>query len=94
MYDYPFPSADMLRRLPTVTAAHTNRSISISKWSVSMLQRFEENLEAAGIRPNPGSAAKGLTIEGYASEDAMHYEKSSMIITKASQNLVATRCTR
>ncbi|XP_049871278.1 peroxidase-like isoform X2 [Pectinophora gossypiella] len=94
MYDYPFPSADMLKRLPAVTAANTNKSISISKLTVNMLERLEDNLNAAGITPSTGSAAKGLAIQGYPSDDAMHYEKSSMIITKASQNLVWTRCTR
>lgn len=94
MYDYPFPSAQMLKRLPPVTAAHTNKSIAISKLTVSMLKRLEDNLGAAGISPKPGSPAQGLLIHGYPSEDAMHYEQSSLTITKASQNLVVTRCTR
>lgn len=94
MYDYPFPSAEMLRRLPPVTALHTNRSIRISKLEVSMLERLEINLQSAGITPKAGSAALGLAIDGSVSENAMHYEKSSMTITKASQNLVYTRCRR
>ncbi|KAM3967062.1 salivary peroxidase/catechol oxidase isoform 2-T2 [Aphomia sociella] len=94
MYDFPFPSSEMLRRLPTVTAAHTNRSIGVSKLSVAMLERLETNLQSAGITPKVGSAAKGLAILGSPSGDAMHYEESSMIITKASQNLVHTRCGR
>ncbi|XP_073952337.1 salivary peroxidase/catechol oxidase-like isoform X2 [Choristoneura fumiferana] len=94
MYDFPFPSAEMLKRLPPITGAHTNRSISISKLAVSMLERLEQNLNAAGITPKAESAGKGLMIQGFASDDAMMYEKSSMIITKASQNLVVTRCTR
>lgn len=94
MYDFPFPSAEMLRRLPAVTATHTNRSVQISKFEVSMLERLELNLKSAGITPKTGSAARGLVIDGYASDDAMHYEKSSMTITKASQNLVYTRCRR
>ncbi|KAI5631374.1 peroxidase domain-containing protein [Phthorimaea operculella] len=94
MYDFPFPSADKLRKLPPVTATHTNRSISISKFSVDLLNGLEVNLRSAGITPKPGSAAKALAIEGMPSDDAMHYEKSSMIITKASQNLVYTRCAK
>lgn len=94
MYDFPFPSAEMLKKLPPVTSAHTNKSISISKLTVSMLERLEDNLVASGITPKSGSAGQGLAIQGYPSEDAMHYEKSSIIITKASQNLVWTRCTR
>ncbi|XP_038220482.1 peroxidase-like [Zerene cesonia] len=94
MYDFPFPSAQMLKRLPPVTAAHTNKSINFSKMSIAMLERLEDNLEASGIKPQPGSAAQGLAIAGFPSSDAMRYEKSSMIISKASQNLVWTRCTR
>lgn len=94
MYDFPFPSAQMLKRLPPVTASHTNKSINLSKFSISMLERLEQNLEATGIKPTPGSAAQGLAIQGYPSKEAMKYEKSSMTITKASQNLVWTRCTR
>ncbi|XP_013194053.2 peroxidase [Amyelois transitella] len=94
MYDFPFPSKEMLKRLPPVTTAHTNRSIEISKLTVKMLERFENNLQSAGIMPKSGSAAKGLAILGNPSSDAMHYEESSMIITKASQNLVHTRCGR
>ncbi|CAG9135347.1 unnamed protein product [Plutella xylostella] len=94
MYDFPFPSAQMLKRLPPVTTAQTNKSITISKMTISMLKRLEENLDVSGIKPKPGSAAQGLLINGYPSDDAMHYEKSSMTITKASQNLVVTRCTR
>ncbi|CAH0399183.1 unnamed protein product [Chilo suppressalis] len=94
MYDFPFPSAENLRRLPPVTAVHTNRSINFSKLSVYMLERLESNLQSAGIKPETGSAALGLAIYGYPSDDAMHYEESSMIVTKASQNLVHTRCGR
>lgn len=94
MYDFPFPSAEMLKRIPPVTAMQTNKSINLSKLEVSLLERLEINLEAAGIVPNSGSAAQGLDIHGRASGDAMHYEKSSLIITKASQNLVYTRCRR
>lgn len=94
MYDFPFPSAAQLKRLPQVTAAHTNRSIEISKLEVAMLQRLEMNLESAKITPKAGSAAQGLVIHGAVSDDAMHYEKSSYIITKASQNLVYTKCRR
>lgn len=94
MYDFPFPSAEMLKRLPPVKAEHTNRSIAISKMTVNMLERLEENLEISGIKPKPGSAAQGLAIHGYPSDDAMKYEKSSMTITKASQNLVWSRCTK
>ncbi|XP_048007115.1 peroxidase-like isoform X1 [Leguminivora glycinivorella] len=94
MYDFPFPSADMLKRLPPVTGAQTNKSISISKFSISLLERLEQNLNSAGITPRAGSPGKGLMIQGLPSDDAMLYEKSSMIITKASQNLVVTRCTR
>lgn len=94
MYDFPFPSAEMLKRLPPITTLHTNRSIQISKLEVSMLERLEINLQSAGISPKTGSAARGLVIDGYVSDDAMHYEKSSLTITKASQNLVYTRCRR
>lgn len=94
MYDFPFPSADMLRKLPPITSAHTNRSLSMSKLQVSMLERFEKNLEAAEIIPLAGSVAHGLAIDGLATSNAMHYEKSSMIITKASKNLVYTKCER
>ncbi|XP_045496325.1 peroxidase-like isoform X1 [Colias croceus] len=94
MYDFPFPSADNLKRLPPVTAVHTNKSINFSKMSIAMLERLEDNLEASGIKPQPGSAAQGLAIAGFPCSDAMRYEKSSMTISKASQNLVWTRCTR
>ncbi|XP_047025775.1 peroxidase-like isoform X1 [Helicoverpa zea] len=94
MYDFPFPSAEMLKRLPPVTTLHTNRSIRISKLEVSMLQRLELNLQSAGILPSTGSVAQGLAIDGSVSENAMRYEKSSLTITKASQNLVYTRCRR
>ncbi|GBP26022.1 Peroxidase [Eumeta japonica] len=94
MYDFPFPSAQVLRRIPAVTAANANRSIDISKFSVSLLERLEDNLCNSDVTPKKGSAAQGLLIQGYPSGDAMHYEKSSMIVTKASQNLVVTRCTR
>ncbi|CAF4829679.1 unnamed protein product [Pieris macdunnoughi] len=94
MYDFPFPSAEMLKKLPHITPANTNRSISISKMTVAMLERLEDNLEASGIKPIQGSAAQGLAIIGLPSKEAMKYEKSSMTITKASQNLVWTRCTR
>lgn len=94
MYDFPFPSAEVLKKIPPVTAAQTNKSITISKFTVSMLERLEDNLGASGIMPKSGSAGQGLAIQGFPSDDAMHYEKSSMIITKASQNLVWTRCTR
>lgn len=94
MYDFPFPSADMLKRLPHVTTMHMNRSIEISNLQVSMMKRLEMNLQSAGITPRTGSAAYGLVIEGSVSEDAMHFEKSSMIITKASQNLAYTKCRR
>ncbi|XP_023933908.2 peroxidase isoform X1 [Bicyclus anynana] len=94
MYDFPFPSAQMLKRLPPVTTAHTNKSINFSKLSISMLERLEDNLDISGIKPKAGSAALGLAIHGSPSVDAMKYEKSSMTITKASQNLVWTRCVR
>lgn len=94
MYDFPFPSAEMLKKLPPVTTEHTNRSLAISKMTVGMLERLESNLKVSGIKPNLGSTAQGLVIQGYPSNDAMKYEKSSMIITKASQNLVWSRCTR
>ncbi|XP_046967176.1 peroxidase-like [Vanessa cardui] len=94
MYDFPFPSAQMLKKLPPVTTEHTNKSITTSKLSVSMLERLEQNLNWAGIKPQSGSAAQGLSIHGLPSNDAMKYEKSSMIISKASQNLVWTKCTR
>lgn len=94
MYDFPFPSAEMLKRLPHVTGLHKNKSVSLSKLEVSMLERLELNLQAAGITPKSCSTAQGLAIHGQASDDAMHYEKSSMTITKASQNLVYTRCRR
>lgn len=94
MYDFPFPSAEMLKRLPHVTAAHINRSIDVSKLGVAMLQRLENNLESAGVTPKAESPAQGLAIFGYPSDDAMHYEQSSMVVTKASQNLMYTRCGR
>ncbi|XP_028168588.1 peroxidase-like isoform X1 [Ostrinia furnacalis] len=94
MYDFPFPSAQMLKRIPPVTAAHTNKSINVSKLGVAMLQRLENNLESAGVTPKAGSPAQGFAILGYPSSDAMHYEQSSMVVTKASQNLVYTRCGR
>ncbi|XP_045523859.1 peroxidase-like isoform X1 [Pieris brassicae] len=94
MYDFPFPSAEMLKKLPPITAANTNKSISISKMTVAMLERLEDNLEASGIKPKQGSAAQGLALTGLPSKDAMKYEKSSMTITKASQNLIWTRCSR
>ncbi|CAH2085530.1 unnamed protein product [Euphydryas editha] len=94
MYDFPFPNPQMLKRLPHITVQHTNKSISISKLSVSMLERLEENLNMAGIKPQSGSPAQGLSIYGLPSSVAMKYEKSSMIITKASQNLVWTKCIR
>lgn len=94
MYDFPFPSAEMLKKLPPITGQHTNRSLGISKMTVNMLERLEENLEISGIKPKPGSTAQGLAILGRPSNDAMKYEKSSMTITKASQNLVWSRCTR
>lgn len=92
MYDFPFPTATMLKRLPPVTPEHINHSIDISKFTISMLKRLEDNLNYAGVAPKHGSSAQGLLIDGYPTADAMHYEKSSMIITKASQNLVVTRC--
>lgn len=94
MYDFPFPSAQQLKRLPQVTVAHTNKSIDISKREVAMLQRLEMNLESAGITPKAGSAAQGFAIHGTASDEAIRYEKSSYIITKASQYLVYTKCRR
>lgn len=94
MYDFPFPSAEMLKRLPPVTSSHTNRSIEVSKLGVAMLARLELNIQNAGVTPKNGSPAQGLAILGYPSEDAMRYEQSSMIVTKASQNLVHTRCGR
>lgn len=94
MYDFPFPSAEMLKKIPPITAEHTNKSINFSKMSVAMLERLEDNLQASGIKPRQGSAGQVLLIQGYPSAEAMKYEKSSTIITKASQNLVWTRCTR
>ncbi|CAG9579728.1 unnamed protein product [Danaus chrysippus] len=94
LYDYPFPSAQMLKKLPTITAADTNRSISMSKLVISMLDRLETNLDAAEIRPKQGSAAQGLAIDGFPSNNVMKYEMSSAIITKASQQLVWTKCAR
>lgn len=84
----------MLKKLPTITAADTNRSISMSKLVISMLDRLETNLDAAEIRPKQGSAAQGLAIDGLPSNNAMKYEMSSAIITKASQQLVWTKCAR
>lgn len=84
----------MLKKLPPITPAQTNRSVEFSKTVVSKLKRLEDGLNAAGIKPKHGSSGQGLFIEGYPAEDAMHYEKSSTIITKASQNLVYTRCTK
>lgn len=77
-----------------MTALHTNRSIRISKLEVSMLERLERNLQSAGISPRTDSPALGLAIDGAVSDNAMQYEKSSMTITKASKNLVYTRCRR
>ncbi|XP_072950076.1 salivary peroxidase/catechol oxidase-like [Epargyreus clarus] len=94
MYDFPFPSAEMLKKLPPVTVVDTNKSVNLSKFTVSMLERLEENLNVAGITPKSGSAAQGLAILGQPSSHAMQYEKSSMIISKASQNLVWTKCTK
>jgi hypothetical protein len=94
MYDFPFPSAENLRRLPAVTTVHTNKSIDVSKLGVAMLARLEMNIQAAGITPTSKSVAQGFAIFGSPSDDAMHYEKSSLIVTKASQNLVHTRCGR
>ncbi|CAB3250755.1 unnamed protein product [Arctia plantaginis] len=94
MYDFPFPSAEILKKLPPVTTMNMNRSLEISNLQVSMMKRFEMNLKSAGISPRTGSAAHGLVIEGSVSGDAMHYEKSSMIIIKASQNLAYTKCKR
>lgn len=94
MYDYPFPSSQMLKRLPHVTDANTKQSITFSKFSVSAISRLELNLEASGVTPKTGSPAHGLLIQGYPSDEARNYEKSATIIAKASQNLVVTRCTR
>ncbi|XP_050665220.1 peroxidase-like isoform X1 [Leptidea sinapis] len=94
MYDFPFPSATMLKKIPPVTVAQTNKSIDISKMTVAMLQRLEENLNLAGVKPKSGSPAQALAIAGLPSNDAMKYEKSSMMISKASLNLVWTRCMR
>lgn len=94
MYDFPFPSADMLKRLPAVTAVQTNRSIDFSKMNIDMLETLETNLQSAEISPRLGSVSHGLAIEGSTSDDAMHYDKSSLIITKASQNLVYRTCAR
>ncbi|XP_068625509.1 peroxidase-like isoform X2 [Battus philenor] len=94
MYDFPFPSAEMLKRLPPVTSAYTNKSIGFSKMTVELLERFENNLQGAMITPKQGTAAQAFAIQGRPSNEAMHYEKSSTIITKASQNLIWTRCTR
>ncbi|XP_045535396.1 peroxidase isoform X2 [Papilio machaon] len=92
MYDFPFPSAEMLRRIPPVTTAHTNGSVDYSKKIVGMLERYEHNLQAAMVTPKQGSAAQAFAIQGRPSSEAMHYEKSSMIITKASQNLMWRKC--
>lgn len=92
MYDFPFPSADNLKRLPAVTTVDTNRSISVSKFSVDKLDRFEENLRDSGIVANPGTIARALAIHGYPSDDARHYDVSSLIITKASMDLVWRKC--
>ncbi|XP_013173904.1 PREDICTED: peroxidase-like isoform X2 [Papilio xuthus] len=92
MYDFPFPSAEMLRRIPPVTTAHTNGSVDYSKKIVGMLERYEQNLQAAMVTPKQGSAAQAFAIQGRPSSEAMRYEKSSMIITKASQNLMWRKC--
>ncbi|CAH2040567.1 unnamed protein product, partial [Iphiclides podalirius] len=92
MYDFPFPSAEMLKKLPPVTAANTNSSIAFSKMSVSMMERFERNLQGANITPKQGSAAQAFAIQGRPSADAMRYEMSSMIITKATQHLGWSKC--
>lgn len=94
MYDFPFPSAANLKKLPAVTPADTNHSISFSKLSVDKLERLENNLRDSGIVANSGSSARGLAIQGYPSDDAMHYDKSSLIVTKASQDLVWKKCKR
>ncbi|CAK1579399.1 unnamed protein product [Parnassius mnemosyne] len=94
MYDFPFPSAEVLKTLPPVTPAHTNKSIAFSKMTVELLERFENNLQGANITPKPGTAALGFVLQGLPARDAMRYEKSSMIITKASQNLVWTKCAK
>lgn len=94
MYDFPFPSAANLKRLPAVTPADTNHSISFSKMAIEKLNRLEDNLRDTGIVANPGSTARGLAIHGYPSDDAMHYDKSSLIVTRASKDLVWRKCKR
>lgn len=94
MYDFPFPSAEMLKRIPPVTTAHTNGSVDYSKRIVGMLERYEHNLQVAMVSPKQGSAAQAFAIQGRPSSEAMHYEKSSMIITKASQNIMWRKCTK
>lgn len=89
MYDFPFPSPKILKRLRPITADDINRAISLSKFSVSSLARLEENLS----EPDSGSAAQGLSICGLPSQEAMNYYKSSLTITKASQNLIYSNCT-
>lgn len=92
MYDFPFPSADMLKRLPPITTACANKSIDFSQRTVSMMERFEMNLLNARITPKPGSAAQAFAIQGRPSAEAMQNYKSSMIITRATQNLGWSRC--
>lgn len=94
MYDFPFPSAANLKRLPAVTPADTNHSISFSKLSIDKLERLEDNLRDSGIVAYLGSTARGLAIQGYPSGDALHYDKSSLTVTKASQDLVWRKCKR
>lgn len=88
MYDFPFPSPRVLKKLGPITAADIENAINRSQFSVSTLKRLEDNIGG----PDPGSAGQGLTIYGLPSMEAMEYNKLSLIITKATQNLLWNKC--
>lgn len=93
-YDFPFPNAEVLKKLPVIKDKHINQSLTFGQNSVNMLWRLEENLVNSGIAVQQDSPTYGQVITHSPTDEAQHIYKHSALITKASNNLINLYCER
>lgn len=91
-YDYPFPNAQLLKKLPGIKKKDVNQSLTVAQFSVEGKKRWEENLGRSGITVKKGSPAHGMLIDGYPTDEAMRYNRQSSILSMASYNLAYDTC--
>lgn len=93
-YDYPFPSPQVIRRLPQIKEKHLNESLQFGMMSVEALKRLEDNLRGSGVSVIRDDPVHGQLINGYPSNEALELQRISWTITKASSHLSYGHCGR